>query len=211
MKKLWIALIAGVTILVVAAIMIFAVPTVTATYYEWEPYTTYETYSEWEPYTTYETYSEWEPHTTYETYWESEPYTEAVPIDYLVTDTGIYNWFWQTGSDVWVTIKNADVKSGYFYVTFNLVTQGDATATEYGYEYIAIGEEKDVLVKHSGDYMTTFTYSVTPPTKEVTRYRDIEKTREVTTYEWVEKTREVTEYGWVEKTEKVTVFEYLTR
>lgn len=199
MKKLWIAVIAGVTILVVAAIMIFAVPTMTATYYEWEPYTTYEIY--WES----------EPYTTYETYWESEPYTETVPIDYLVTDTAIYNWFWHTGSDVWVTIKNADVKSGYFYVTFNLVTQGDATATQYGSEYIAIGEEKDVLVKHSGDYIKTFTYSVTPPTKEVTRYRDVEKTREVTTYEWVEKTRQVTEYGWVEKTEKVTVFEYLTR
>lgn len=119
----------------------------------------------------------------YETeyYTETEPYIDYVNVDYEVTDTGIYDWFWHIGSDVWVTIKNADTKSGYFYVTFNMETEGGATTTKYKTEYIVIGDEEQILVKHSGDYIKTFTYSIDPPQKEVTRYREVEKTRQVLT------------------------------
>ena len=166
-------------------------------------------------------YTEREPYTTTETYYEKEPYTESVPIEYRVTDTGIYDWFWSTGSDIWVTIKNTDTKSGYFYVTFSLKTRGGAITSKTASEYIAIGEEKRVQVKHSGDYISTFTYSITPPIKEVTKYRDVTKTREVVKYRKVPKTREVTKYRDVAKTreviryrdvpktKRVTVLEYL--
>jgi len=221
MGKRWIALISGIAILVIASIVLCAVPMIEVTYYESEPYTTTETYYESEPYTTTETYYESEPYTVTEIYYEKEPYTASVPVDYQVTGVWIYNWFWTIGSDCWVTIKNTDIKSGYFYVTFYLTTEGGATTTKHASEYIAIGEEKDVLVKHPGDYVETFTYSITPPEKEVTKYedvekrrevtkyRDVEKTREVTKYKDVKKTREVIEYKDVEKTKRVTALEYL--
>lgn len=163
-----------------------------------------------------------QPCPTTEYYWESEPYTSEIDIDYRVTETGIYNWFWSTGSDCWVTIKNADTKSGYFYVTFNLVTRGGATTTKYSSMYIAIGEEKQVLIQYSGDNIKTFAYSIDPPTKEVTSYHQVQKTRqvvgncqvqttrEVIRYQDVEKTREVTKFKDVERSKRVTVFQYLT-
>ena len=179
-EKRWIALISAIAILVIASILLCAVPMIEVTYHESEPYTATETYYEKEPYT------------VTEIYYETEPYTASVPIDYQVTGAWIYNWFWTIGSDCWVTIKNTDIKSGYFYVTFYLTTEGGATTTKHASEYIAIGEEKDVLVKHSGDYIETFTYSITPPQKEVTKYKDVQKTREVTKYRDVEKTKRVT-------------------
>lgn len=185
MKKHWIALIVGIVILVVAAIVLTAVPVMGMTWYEREPYTATE------------------PYTRTETYYETEPYVESVPIEYRVTDSGIYNWFWHVGADCWVTIKNADIKSGYFYVTFHLVTKGGATATKSASQYIAIGEEKEVRIKHSGDYIENFTRSITAPTKEVTRYREVLRTREVTEY------REVTRYRDVLRTKRATVLEYL--
>jgi len=158
----------------VIALAIFAVPIVEVTYYQEEPYTATETY------------------------YEKEPYTTLVNIDYRVTEARTYNWFWTTGSDCWVTIKNADIKSGYFFVTFDLVTRGGARITRTAREYITIAEEKRVTVKHSGDYISRFTYSIDPPQKEVTMYRDVQKTREVV------RIREV------ESTKRVPVFEYLT-
>jgi hypothetical protein len=114
-----------------------------------------------------------------ETYWVTEPYISYQDVDYIVTETGIYDWFWNTGSDVWVTIKNADTKSGYFYVTFYLITDGGATTTRYGNAYIVLGEETKINIKHSGDYIKSFTYSIDPPTKEVTQYHSVQKTRQV--------------------------------
>lgn len=209
-------------ILVVAIIVIFAVPVMGSTYYEKEPYIGNETYTVSEPYTTTESYWEAQPCPTTESYWESEPYTSTVNIDYRVTDTGIYNWFWTTGSDVWVTIKNADIQSGYFYVTFNLRTNGGATATRNKSMYIALGEEQKVMIQYDGDNISTFTYSITPPTKQVTSYHQVlktrqivgscqvQKTRDVIQYHDVEKTREVTLLRDVEKSKRVTIFEHLT-
>lgn len=164
----------------IAAIVICAIPLKTVSYTVNVPYEDVETYYEKEPYTVEEPYT------------VREPYTASVSIDYRVTKASIYNWFWSRGSDCWVTIQNTDTKSGYFRVTFNLVTEGGATTTKTAREYIAIGEEKDVMVKHDGDYIKTYDYSITPPTKEVTKYRDVTKYREVTKYRDVEKQRTVT-------------------
>lgn len=136
-------------------------------------------------------------HEDVETYYEKEPYNVSIPIDYRVTEASIYNWFWHTGSDVWVTIQNTDTKSGYFEVTFDLVTRGGARITKVGREYIAITETKRVQVKHAGDNIKTFTYSVVAPNKEITQYRDVKKERTVT------RVRQETRY------ENVTVLEYL--
>ena len=188
-KKL--AIVFGVAI-AIAAIVICAVPLKTVSYAASVPYEDTETYYVQEAYTVQE------PYTRIETYIEREPYNKPVPIDYIVSDTGIYNWFWTTGSDVWVTIKNADVKSGYFYVTFYLTIKGGATTTKLASQYIAIGETKQVKTTYSGGYVASFTYSIIPPTKTVSDFRDVNKTREVTEY------RDITTYRSVPKQRTMT-------
>lgn len=164
----------------------------TETYYVTESYIEQESYTEMVPYTEIETYYETEPFVTYETYTEREPYNKNVPIDYIVTSKGSYSYFWSVGFDAYVYIKNTDLKSGTFSVVFNLTLQGGAETTKSASKYIAIGDTEKVQVSYSGAHLDSFTYSVTPPTKTVTDYRDVEKTREVIEYRQVEKTREVT-------------------
>lgn len=185
-KKLTIGL--GVVV-AIAAIIICAVPLVTV------PYVVDVQYEETEIY--YETHTE--------TYTEREPYNKSIPIDYIVTNKGIYDWFWSTGSDVWVTIRNTDIKSGTFNVKFDLTLHGGAKTTKYGSKYIALGDTERVEVKYSGGYVKTFSYSITPPTKTVIDYRDVKKTREITVpkQRTVIRTRQETRY------KEVTVLEYL--
>ena len=211
MKKRSITIISCVVgIVVIAAILIFAVPFKTVSYTATERYQTTESYTETE------TYYEKEPFTTYETYTEREPYNKSIPIDYIVTSKGSYSYFWSTGFDVWVNIKNTDLKSGTFTVVFNLTLQGGAKTTESASKYIAIGDTEKVEVSYTGAWLSSYTYSITPPTKTVTEYRDVQKTREVVEYRDVEKTRDVPMQRTVWKDrpviryKKVSLFEYLT-
>jgi len=218
---------------VIAAILIFVAPLKTVSYTATEKYQTTETYyvkesyTAEEPYTELETYYEKEPFTTYETYTEREPYNKSIPIDYIVTSKGSYSYFWSTGFDAWVNIKNTDLKSGTFTVVFNLTLKGGAKTTKSASKYIAIGDTEKVQVSYAGAWLSSYTYSITPPTKTVTEYRDVQKTREVVEYRDVQKTREVTKYRtvtkykdvprqrtvWKERAviryKKVSLFEYL--
>jgi hypothetical protein len=147
------------------------------------------------------TYSESVPYTTTETYYVTETNTEEVPLNYKVIDTKISNWYWRVYSDCTVTIRNTDVNSGYFRIAFNMVTQftiltPSKTVTKAAWQFLAPGEQKDVTVRHEGDYVGNFTYSITPPT------------REVTTSEQVPKTIEIINYDEVVKTKKITLLEY---
>ena len=218
-KKLVIGL--GSTLLVFL-IVFCLVPVKEVSYTVTERYQATETYYVSEPYTDIETYYEKEPFTTYETYTEREPYNNSVPIDYLVTNKEGYNYFFTTGFDARVWIKNTDLKSGAFTVLFNLTLQGGAKTTRSASKYITIGETEKVQVSYSGAYLSSFTYSITPPTKTIIAYRDVQKTREVTEYRDVEKTREVTKYRDVPKQrtvwktrpatryKNVSMLEYLT-
>jgi hypothetical protein len=146
-------------------------------------------------------YSESVPYTTTETYYVTETNTEEVPLNYKVIDTDISNTYWRLSSDCTVTIKNTDVSSGYFRIAFNLITQStiltpSKTVTKAAWQFLAPGEQKDVTVRHEGDYVGNFTYSITPPT------------REVTTSEQVPKTIEIINYDEVVKTKKITLLEY---
>jgi len=196
------------SVIVIAAIVICAVPLKTVPYQVSVPYQATETYYEKEAYTVQE------PYTRTETYTEREPYNKSVPIDYRVVDTGIYQWFWTTGSDVWVTIRNTDLKSGTFRVDFDLTLKGGAKATRYDSNYIALGDTEEVKVRYSGGYVSSFKYSVTAPTKTVVDYRDVRKTREVTEYRNVTKYRDVPKQRNVTKTrqetryKKVSILEY---
>lgn len=203
-----IGIILGV-IIAIAVITICVLPLVTV------PYVVDVSYEDTETYYVKEAYIVQEPYTWTETYTEREPYNKSVPIDYQVIDKRIYNWFWSTGSDVSITIRNTDVKSGTFSVKFYLTLKGGATTTKKASKYIALGDTEEVQVKYSGGYVSTFSYDVTPPTKTVVDYRDVEKTRQVTEdrdvtkYRDVPKQRTVTKHRQETRHKKVTVLEYL--
>ena len=149
------------------------------------------------------TYSESEPYITTETYYVTETSTEEVPLNYKVIDTKINNFYWRVSSDCSVTIRNTDIDSGYFRIAFNMATLAtdvapSKTVIKAAWQLLAPGKQADVTVRHEGDYIGNFTYSITPPT------------REVTTSEQVPKTREVINYREVVKTKKVTFLEYWT-
>jgi len=168
-----------IAILVIASAVISAAPLKSVTYYESEPYVTTETY------------------------YVTETSTEEIPLDYKVIDTKISNWYWRVSSDCSVTIKNTDVESGYFRIEFNMATLATDVApskkvTKAAWQFLAPGKQEDVTVRHEGDYIGNFTYSITPPT------------REVTTSQQVPKTREIVNYREVAKTKKVTLLEYWT-
>lgn len=168
-----------IAILVIASAVISAAPLKSVTYYESVPYITTEIY------------------------YVTETSTEEIPLDYKVIDTKISNWYWRVSSDCSVTIRNTDIDSGYFRIAFNMVTQAtdvapSKTVTKAAWQFLAPGKQADVTVRHEGDYIGNFTYSITPPT------------REVTTSQQVPKTREIVNYREVAKTKKVTLLEYWT-
>jgi hypothetical protein len=185
-------------IVVVALLIIFLAPVVPAKVIERQPYAANETYIESEPYL------------ANETYYEAQPYITTVPVSYTVAGTTIQGVVGQIASDCVVIINNTDTNSGTFTVTYYLVTMGGATATKYASQFIAGGMQQGVWLRHSGDYIRSFTYSVSPPSKQAIQYQTVQKTREVTMFRDVEKTREVVLYRDVERTKWVTVFDHIT-
>lgn len=148
------------------------------------------------------TYYETEQYTTTETYYVTEINTEEVPLSYEVKDVQIWDFYWRISSECTVSIKNTDSEGGYFRVQFNMITQATDTTpskslTKAAWRSIEAGKQNDVTVRHDGAQIKSFTYLVTPSTKQVT------------TYNQVPKTREILQYRELEKTKKVTVLQYL--
>jgi len=203
-KKLAVVLGAFVAI---AAIVVCAIPLVAVHYAVDVSYEDTETYYIKEEYTVQELY------TGTENYTEREPYNKSVPIDYVVTGEEISETC-TAGTYVWVAIRNTDVKSGSFRVTFRIFIHGIGTSTKNASTYIAAGDTQRVVVDSSGD-VRSFTYSITAPTKTVVDYRDVVRTRQVTEYRDVTKHRDVPKQRTVTKTRqetrsmKVTLLDYL--
>jgi hypothetical protein len=133
-----------------------------------------------------------QPYAGNETYYEAQPYVTTVPLSYTLAGTTIQNVAGQIASDCVVIINNTDTNSGTFTVTYYLVTLGGATATQYASQFIAGGLQQGVWLRHAGDYIRSFTYSVSPPSKQVIQYQNVEKTREVVLHRDVERTKWVT-------------------
>lgn len=186
----------------VAAIVVCAVPLVAVHYAVDVSYEDTETYYIKEEYTVQELY------TGTETYTEREPYNKSVPIDYVVTDEGIYEPSCGAGFYPWVAIRNTDVKSGAFRVTFYLFIRGEGTSIQNASIYIALGHSQMVEVYCRRD-LRSFTYSVKPPTKTVVDYRDVVRTRQVTEYRDVPKQRTVTKTRQETRSKRVTLLDYL--
>ena len=81
---------------------------------------------------------------------------------------------------------------------FNLTLHGGETTTKSTSQFIAVGDKEKVQVKYTGDRVVSFTYSIIPPTKTVSDFRDVNKTREVTEY------RDITTYRSVPKQRTMT-------
>lgn len=150
------------------------------------------------------TYYVSEPYITTETYYVTETHTDEIPLTYKVINDTISNCYWTLFSDCTVSVKNTDSESGYFRVAFNMTTIATPstptkTVTKAAWQFLSPGQQKDVTVRHEGDYIGNFTYSITPPTKEVTTSQQVPKTREITNHREVEKIKKVTllEY-WTE-------------
>ncbi len=168
---------------VVAIIIIFLFIGINIPYSTSEPYTDTEYYTEKVPYTDIEYYN----------YTVTEPYIETVSFNYTVVDAQYMNYFAAPPSYLWVTINNTDTESGYFDVDFYVTAAGEAMSviTEIpALEYLPAGETKTVKVSFNGR-ISEFRYTVQPPTKEVTKYRDITKQTTMTKYREVQKSREV--------------------
>ena len=197
------------SIIVATVLILWFVPVMQVTHAQQEPYTTTETYTEKEPYTTTETYTEKEPYTTTETYYETEPSVKNQNIQYSVIKSWFDGWgFWDfkgDGGDLFVKIQNLDsTNGGTFNVTYYITLSGGGTANRYASKYIGPGQIVDIQATYAGAGIVRFTYSITPPTKQVTEYQQVAKTREVTQFRDVVKTRNVTQVRDVEKTREVT-------
>jgi hypothetical protein len=143
------------------------------------------------------TYYETEQYTTTETYYVTEVHTEEVPLAYEIFDTQMYGYYWRISSECTVIIKNTDTESGYFRVQFHMKTRAtDITPSQWltkaAWRFVEAGKGNDITVRHDGAYLESFTYLVTPPTKQVTTYSEVPKTREILQSQEVEKTKKVT-------------------
>lgn len=143
------------------------------------------------------TYFETEQYTTTEPYYVTEIHTEEVPLPYEVKDARIWDFYWRISTECTVSIKNTDSEAGYFRVQFNMMTASTDTTpslslTKAAWRFIEAGKQNDITVRHDGAQIKSFTYLVTPSTKQVTTYNEVPKTREILQYRDVEKTKKVT-------------------
>ena len=169
------------------------------------------------PYTVMVDYEDTETYYENEPYEDTETYTETVPLDYEVVDTDI-DVGGQTVT-VSATVRNKDNVAGTFTVELSMV---------YGCTFIGPGSieitslldsDEDELHLEPNDTDTatyssdnpypmncaldSWSYDVTPGTKEV------ERERTVTKYRQVEKQRTVTKQRQETRYKKVTLLDYL--
>ena len=219
-KKLAIGL--GSALLVFVVIFCVA-PVKTVSYTVTEKYSAAETYYVKEPYTETETYYEEEPFATYETYTEREPYERPIPIDYEINYEGFFSNYYSESkafTNAWVSIRNTDTEGGAFSVEFHLALKDGGEALVHGSAHVKAGTSETLEISYNGEFVDSFSFVVTPPTKTITEYREVEKTKEVTEYRTVTKRRDVVKYKdvprqrtvWKERpvarSKKVTLLQY---
>ncbi|WAM22585.1 MAG: hypothetical protein OI715_00395 (plasmid) [Candidatus Methanoperedens sp.] len=151
------------------------------------------------PYTDTEIYTVEEPYIdlNYYNYTVTEPYIEEVPIDYIVLDAQYTNYVHSPPSYLWVIIKNNDTIGGNFNVDFHITDMGGAfpslTTISSSGNYISSGETKTVKISYN-ESIREFKYDIIPPTKEVTKYKNIPMQKTETKYRIVQKSREVIKF-----------------
>lgn len=212
------ALIIGSASLVVLLLLFAFLPVMKVSYLVEESYTEVETYHTQEteivlePYTYMETYTEVEAHC------DQPPCEEYIPLDYRVVSAEGYNYYEFDGSPactVEIYIENLDEEGGTFRADLVLSIQHDLTTEVDGSKFVGAGNtDRIVITFYDGalESPTSFTYSITPPTKPDPSYWEevATKEREVTDYQEVTQYVYIPEEVTVAKTRTVTVSEWVS-
>jgi len=160
------------------------------------------------PYNATETYNVEEPYTdfNYYNYTVIEPFIEYIPLDYNVSDAQYENYVLSPPSYVWVNINNTDIQGGNFAVDFHVSIKDEIIPLIYTISspgnYISPGETKTVKVSLN-QTIKEFRYDIIPPTKEITKYRNVTKQRTDTKYRTVQRSRQVVKF----RIERMSLFE----
>ena len=160
------------------------------------------------PYTDTEIYTVEEPYIdlNYYNFTVTEPYIEEMPIDYIVLDAQYTNYVQSPPSNLWVIIKNTDTISGNFNVDFHITDMGGAfpsiTTISASGNYISSGEIKTVKISYN-ESIREFKYDIIPPTKEITKYKNIAMQKTETKFRKVQKSRKVIKF----KNESTTILQ----
>lgn len=170
---------------ILIALAIFVFISINIPYEIYIPYTATEIYIVDEPYIDFNLYN----------YTINESYIEDIPIDYIVLDAQYKNYVSSPPSYLWIEIKNIDNNSGYFNVDFHITTKTgipipSITKISSTGNYISSGETKTIKISYN-ETITEFRYDITPPTKEILKYRNVTAQRIETKYRKVQKSREV--------------------
>ena len=152
------------------------------------------------PYPDTEYYTVEEPYTdfNYYNYTVNESYIEEVPLDYIVLDAQYTDSVLSSPSYIWVIIKNNETINGNFNVDFHITTKKDrfipsVTKISSTGNYISSGETKTIKLSYN-ETITEFKYDIIPPTKEVTKYRNVTMKRTETKYRTIQKSRDVIKF-----------------
>jgi hypothetical protein len=192
-------------LLIIAFLIIWLAPVMTAAYTISVPYQDTETYYENEPYQDTETYN------------VDEPYQVQVEknLTYSVTNSSASaSWDLSRGCYAYasVTLLNTDTSPGTFTVSFTFPTL-NRTYTDSDTGYIFPSESKTLTGIADTDCGEDWNwrYNVTPGTKMVTetQYKPVEHQRLVTKYRQVEHQRLVTKERLETRYKKVAVLDYL--
>ena len=212
--KKWLLLGAIVlAILIIASVIIFAVPMT---------YTATQQYVETVPYDAQESYSEKEPYSATETYYESESYhdEECSYVYPKYNKDQDFEWIESGRGEISCTITNFEYLAVTFLYTFNSFDSNKDLKDSYGPRSVTVGSGQTTTKSGVLDATSPGTYSCfveaqkIETCKTVTKFRDVPKTRTVTKYKDETKSRTVTkykdEYDERSITKKATLFNIWT-
>ena len=193
-----------IALLIIASVVIFAVPT---------PYEATQQYVETLPYDAQENYSEKEPYSATETYYEEEAYQDKECTYRVAKYNSEQEMEWVNSmANIICTISNFESKAITFQYKLYTTDCEDSETDSYGPRSVTIGGgntvRKEVLLEPGGCYgcwaspqeqvqecETVTKFKSVPKTRTVTKYRDETKYRTVTKYKDEYKERKVTKYG----------------
>ena len=135
-----------------------------------------------------------EVYETTETYYETEPYQEQVLMQYQTIDPTDLTEHWNITLGFYdisrVTVRNTDTEGGTFAVTYKFKNVYGIAKQETNSYFIASGDSytfEFTYDKEMGEDVTG-EYSVSAPYKTVTRYHEVAKQRTVLRTRTVNKT-----------------------
>lgn len=152
------------------------------------PYTTMEPYNEQEYYTESIEYIENTTFTEQEAYIENAPLNTFTASEWSLKDDRIHETF-----ELGITINNTGNFSGEFWVAFHVESTRGRFDNVSERVFLKPHESHQFNDTFNGIY-TYFFYEVFQTTKEVTKYRDVNKEMPVTKHRELQKSRDVVKF-----------------